>query len=121
MVPAAFVLLPALPLTRNGKIDRRALPTPQGAGHAIGFEAPIGEIEATISRIWTATLKVDGIGRHDNFFELGGHSLLAVSMLDRLRQEGLRADVRTLFDAPTVAGLAAALRDVGDDVAIPPN
>nr|QLY89263.1 pseudodesmin synthetase [Pseudomonas sp.] len=108
MVPALFVHLPALPLSPNGKLDRKALPAPDlEALRVREYEAPIGETEILLARIWAELLNLERVGRHDHFFELGGHSLLAVSLVGRLRQEGLEADVRALFEQPTLAGYAA--------------
>ncbi|WP_252092560.1 phosphopantetheine-binding protein, partial [Pseudomonas sp. MWU13-3659] len=107
MVPALFIHLDAMPLTPNGKPDRKALPVPDVQGRE--YEAPQGETERLLADIWAQLLGVEQVGRHDNFFELGGHSLLAVSLTARLRQAGLQADVRTLFGQPTVAALAATL------------
>ncbi|WP_166220679.1 non-ribosomal peptide synthetase [Pseudomonas atagonensis] len=108
MVPAVFVHLPALPLSPNGKLDRKALPAPdQSALKTREYEAPVGEVEITLARLWADLLNVERVGRHDHFFELGGHSLLAVSLIGRLRQEGMDADVRALFEQPTLAGYAA--------------
>jgi len=108
MVPALFVHLDALPLSPNGKLDRKALPAPdQGALPVREYEAPVGDVEITLARLWAELLNVERIGRHDHFFELGGHSLLAVSLIGRLRQEGMEADVRSLFEHPTLAGYAA--------------
>jgi aryl carrier-like protein len=102
------VRLDALPLTPNGKLDRKALPAPDlNALITRGYEAPIGEVEITLAQLWAEVLNVDRVGRHDHFFELGGHSLLAVSLMERLRQAGLEADVRTLFEQPTLSGYAA--------------
>ena len=109
MVPAAFVRLDAMPLTRSGKLDRAALPAP--AGEAFGnrpYEAPEGDVEIAIAAIWTELLRLERVGRHDNFFESGGHSLLAVTLMERLRRTGFGIDVRTVFSSPTVAGMAAA-------------
>ncbi|WAK04165.1 amino acid adenylation domain-containing protein [Methylobacter sp. YRD-M1] len=122
MVPVAFVHLDALPLTPNGKLDRKALPRPEGDAYAVrGYEAPEGETEQTLAAIWAELLKVDQVGRHDNFFELGGHSLLAVTLIARMRQAGLNTDVRALFAAPTLAGLAAAVGGDSRQVPVPPN
>ncbi|SFM59538.1 AMP-binding enzyme C-terminal domain-containing protein [Pseudomonas syringae] len=108
MVPALFVHLDALPLSPNGKLDRKALPVPGVDALATRpYEAPQGETEALLARLWSELLGVGQVGRHDNFFELGGHSLLAVSLTARLRQEGIEADVRALFEQPTLAGYAA--------------
>ncbi|WP_338927323.1 non-ribosomal peptide synthase/polyketide synthase (plasmid) [Mycetohabitans endofungorum] len=108
MVPAAFVRLDALPLTPNGKLDRRALPEPDAdalAHHA--YEAPQGELETTLATIWAQLLGVERVGRHDNFFALGGHSLLVVRLIKRVRTVlGVDIAIRTLFEAPTLAGLA---------------
>ncbi|OUM08469.1 non-ribosomal peptide synthetase [Pseudomonas syringae] len=109
MVPSAFVQLDAMPLTANGKLDRRALPAPgQDALASRAYEAPQGEVEIAIADIWQNLLHVERVGRNDGFLELGGHSLLAVQLLSRLRRKlGTRLTLRELFDAPTVRGLAA--------------
>ncbi|WP_207291188.1 non-ribosomal peptide synthetase [Pseudomonas sp. FW300-N2C3] len=110
MVPSAFVQLEALPLTPNGKLDRRALPAPgQEAFASRAYEAPRGEIEQIVATVWQDLLGIEKVGRHDRFFELGGHSLLAVSLIDRLRQHGLSATVRTVFTAPSLREMAQAL------------
>ncbi|WNW10395.1 non-ribosomal peptide synthase/polyketide synthase [Pseudomonas sp. DTU_2021_1001937_2_SI_NGA_ILE_001] len=112
MLPAAFVTLPALPLTPNGKLDRRALPEPSADAWASStYEAPQGPLEQALAGHWQALLGVPQVGRHDNFFALGGHSMMAVSLIERLRGQGLNADVRTLFSAPTLKALAQALSD----------
>ncbi|QIH08992.1 amino acid adenylation domain-containing protein [Pseudomonas sp. BIOMIG1BAC] len=121
MVPVAYVVLAALPLTANGKLDRRALPEPgQGAWLSREFEAPQGEVEIALARIWSELLKVEQVGRHDHFFELGGHSLLAVTLVERMRQAGLAADVRVLFEQPTLAALAATTGS-SREVPVPDN
>ncbi|MBK5533687.1 amino acid adenylation domain-containing protein [Pseudomonas sp. TH08] len=108
MVPGAYVMLAALPLTPNDKIDRKTLPEP-GAEALLSrpYAAPEGDVEMALAQIWAQVLKVEQVGRHDNFFELGGHSLLAVSLVARMRLAGLHVDARTLFSQPTLAALAA--------------
>ncbi|TFF33604.1 non-ribosomal peptide synthetase, partial [Pseudomonas sp. RIT623] len=121
MLPAAYMQLDELPLTANGKLDRRALPAPgREAVVSRAFEAPQGEIESALAAIWVEVLKVEQVGRHDHFFELGGHSLLAVSLIERMRKAGLNADVRVLFAQPTLAALAAAVGS-GREVEVPVN
>ncbi|MGC7102170.1 amino acid adenylation domain-containing protein, partial [Amycolatopsis lurida] len=105
MVPAAVVVLDALPLTANGKVDRKALPAPTMGG-ATEYTAPRGEIETVIAGLWADVLGVDRVGVHDNFFDLGGDSILSIQVVSRMRGAGLDASARALFDHPTVAGLA---------------
>jgi amino acid adenylation domain-containing protein len=123
MVPSAFVALDALPLTPNGKVDRNKLPTPDGdAVVARGYQEPIGPVEEALATIWAHLLDVERVGRNDDFFELGGHSLLAVSLVERMREAGLSCDVRAVFTAPTIAGLATAVAAGGStEVQVPPN
>ncbi|MDZ4813392.1 MAG: amino acid adenylation domain-containing protein, partial [Pseudomonadota bacterium] len=110
MIPSAFVSLESLPLTLNGKLDRKALPAPDHlAVLSRKYEAPVGKIEQSISTIWQELLGLQQVGRHDHFFELGGHSLLVVSLIERLRRHGLHADVRMVFAAPTLSALAERL------------
>ncbi|WP_017902380.1 amino acid adenylation domain-containing protein, partial [Pseudomonas asplenii] len=121
MVPAAYVQLDALPLTPNGKLDRKALPAPDaGALISREYEAPQGETENLLAQLWAELLKVERVGRHDHFFELGGHSLLAVTLIERMRQIGLSADVRVLFGQPTLSALAAAVGG-NTEVVVPAN
>ncbi|UGQ48158.1 non-ribosomal peptide synthetase [Massilia endophytica] len=115
MVPAAYVQLEELPLTPNGKLDRRTLPMPEAqafAAHA--YEAPQGELEAALARIWSEVLLIERVGRNDNFFELGGNSLLAVLMASRLRDAlGAEARLADLFGHPQLAAFAATLAPGG--------
>jgi acyl carrier protein len=108
MVPAHILLLDTLPLTANGKVDKRALPAPD-ASTAAGdsYVAPRNETEQTLATIWQEVLKKDRIGVSDNFLDLGGHSLLAIRVLGKISKSfGVRLALRTLFEAPTVAQLA---------------
>jgi amino acid adenylation domain-containing protein len=107
MLPAAFVALDVLPIDKNGKVDRAALPAPDATLSSHEYVAPRGTAEQTIAEIWSELLRVDRVGSLDDFFEIGGHSLLALSML-RTVAARLGADVplAALFEAPTVAALA---------------
>ncbi|MCX7890250.1 MAG: amino acid adenylation domain-containing protein, partial [Rhodobacteraceae bacterium] len=121
MVPAAFVVLDALPLTPSGKADRRALPAPGPVEAGEGYVAPRTPAEAEIARVWGEVLSIGQVGVNDNFFELGGHSLLAVRVVERLRRSGIKLDVRSLFATPTVAALAASVGEASLQVEVPPN
>jgi len=112
MVPGQIVCLEELPLTGNGKVDRRALPDPdhsEPAG-APAFVAPRGPVEEVLAALWEDILDVEQVGVHDSFFTLGGHSLLAVQLTSRIR-EIFKIDLvlRVLFEAPTIAQLAERL------------
>lgn len=107
-VPSAFVVLDAVPLTLNGKIDRRALAAQAGRRPRVGapFVAPRTPVEEALARIWTEVLRIDRVGVHDNFFDLGGHSLLASRITSRLQATlGVALPLPRLFEAPTVAEL----------------
>ncbi|MFJ9381852.1 amino acid adenylation domain-containing protein, partial [Streptomyces sp. NPDC101455] len=121
MIPATFTELAALPLTPNGKLDRTALPEPDGARPELaGFVAPATASEELLAGIWQHLLGVDRVGATDNFFELGGHSLLATQVVSRVREVfGVDLALTTLFDRPTIAGLAAALDAVAPGGAEP--
>jgi amino acid adenylation domain-containing protein/non-ribosomal peptide synthase protein (TIGR01720 family) len=112
MVPTAFIRLSELPLTPNGKIDRGALPPPAAdPGRVTPSVEPRDETERALVGIWEDLLGVRGLGIHDSFFDLGGHSLLAIRLLGRIEQRWHQClPVATLFDAPTIAGLADRLR-----------
>ncbi|HEV3052955.1 MAG TPA: amino acid adenylation domain-containing protein, partial [Longimicrobium sp.] len=122
MVPSAFVFLDALPLTANGKLDRKALPAPEGDAYARGsYEAPLGEIETALAEIWGEVLGVERVGRWDHFFELGGHSLLAIRLIERMRRAGLHMEVRALFTTPVLAELALAVGGASLGIEVPAN
>ncbi|HEV2148332.1 MAG TPA: amino acid adenylation domain-containing protein [Longimicrobiaceae bacterium] len=125
MVPGAFVLLEALPLTTSGKIDRKALPAPEGAESAeAGYVAPRTPTEEVLAGIWGDVLGVERVGVEESFFELGGHSLLATRVASRVREAfGVELPLRALFEAPTVARLVErvdALLRAGAGVGAPP-
>ena len=121
LLPAAYVGLASWPLTANGKLDRRALPTADEAAKVRReHEAPVGDIEQRLALLWAELLQVERVGRQDHFFELGGHSLLAVQLIERMRQQGLQADVQVLFGQSTLASLAAAVV-VGEAATVPAN
>ncbi|HKX31862.1 MAG TPA: amino acid adenylation domain-containing protein, partial [Blastocatellia bacterium] len=112
MVPAAYVMLEALPLTENGKLDRRALPIPETARSGVepDYVAPRTPAEQILAGIWSQVLGLDRVGRNDNFFDLGGHSLLATQAVSRVRGAfQVELPLKELFEHPTVSELAAIL------------
>ncbi|MFC4565273.1 amino acid adenylation domain-containing protein [Nocardiopsis mangrovi] len=114
MVPSAFVELAALPLTAHGKLDRRALPAPAGAGAAAGSREPATPLEVLACRLHAAALDRPAVGADDDFFAGGGHSLMLVRLRDRIEQEaGVRLPIADLFTHPTPAELARRLAAAG--------
>jgi thioesterase domain-containing protein/aryl carrier-like protein len=110
MVPAVYLHLSEWPLTANGKIDRRALPTPdQTTLSNTGYLPPQGETEIQLATLWQQVLPVDAIGRRDHFFALGGHSLLAVKLVNTARAAGMNLTFPILFANPVLQEMAAAL------------
>ncbi|MCP4702330.1 MAG: amino acid adenylation domain-containing protein [Gammaproteobacteria bacterium] len=112
MVPSAFVMLEALPLTPSGKIDRHALPAPDKSGQIseAGFVAPRTPEEKLLTEIWSKVLGIERIGIHDNFFELGGHSLLVAQVMSQVRKRfSVKLPLRMLFEQPTAAELSQAI------------
>ena len=110
-VPSFYVTLEALPLTLNGKVDRRALPAPERVrSNRSAFVAPRTATEEEVARVWSELLGLARVGIHDNFFDLGGHSLLATQLMSRLREAfDVSISLGVLFDDPSVEGLAAAI------------
>ncbi|MFH9004311.1 amino acid adenylation domain-containing protein [Streptomyces afghaniensis] len=110
MVPAGFVALDALPLTTNGKLDRRALPAPgSDAFLHRAYVAPRTPLEERVAAVWATALEVDRVGVHDSFFDLGGDSIRAVALVGALRAEGIDLSVRDVFDRRSVAELCELL------------
>jgi len=126
MIPSAFVLLDALPLTQNRKVDRRALPAPDRGRPELGnpFVAPRSSIEEMIAGIWSQVLGLERVGVHDNFFDLGGHSLLATQVISRVREAcRIELSLRSFFETPTVAGIADVIQQARESGAenLPPK
>jgi acyl carrier protein len=109
MIPAAFVLLDALPLSHNGKLDRRSLPVPEkeSVQRSGAYVAPRTPIEQALAEIWGEVLKLDQVGIEDDLFEIGGHSLLATQIILRIREAfQIELSLRALYAMPTIASLA---------------
>eukprot|EP01030_Chromulinospumella_sphaerica_P020131 gene20131-20037_t len=107
MVPAHLIVLDSMPLTANGKLDRRALPQPDPEANRQQYVAPSNALELSLAAIWCAVLNVQQVGLHDNFFELGGDSILSIQVVSRARQAGIHFSPRDLFQHQTVQALAA--------------
>lgn len=122
MIPAQFLRVERLPLTPQGKLDRRALPEPSACETApVTPMRPYSPEEARLERIWKTLLGVAGVGPLDNFFELGGHSLLAGKLLARIEQSfGVRLTMASLFEHPTLEAMAAALNKLQPQRWLPP-
>jgi thioesterase domain-containing protein/acyl carrier protein len=116
MVPSTFVTLAALPLSPSGKVDRKALPAPDGGRPELErkYVAPRDIVEVKLARLWEKVLNVESVGTQDDFFELGGHSLLAARLLWQVEKAfGRQLPLAVIFDAPTVGQLASLLREEG--------
>lgn len=113
MVPSAFVVMDRLPVSPNGKLDRRSLPAPSSEAYVTQeYEPPEGHAEHVLAALWAELLHLERVGRKDNFLELGGHSLLMIQMLDRLHQVGFKVPPHRLFETPTLEALAKTLSPV---------
>ena len=123
MIPAAFVQLHAMPLTPNGKVDRRALPVPKGLRPPVVGEAvPQTEAEQRVAAVWQAVLQVENVGLHDNFFDLGGHSLLLAQVRAKLQDVfSKQLSPTDMFQYPTVRTLATYLSQESQQSALPPS
>ena len=122
MAPSAVVLLEKLPLTSNGKVDRQKLPAPEMVAAAKPFVEPSTATEVALAAIWAEVLRKDKISADDNFFDLGGHSLLATQVISRIRRVlDVDLPLRTMFETPTVAGVAARIDQVRGALGSTPN
>src|SRR5258708_36870074 len=113
MVPAQFVFLDSMPLTPNGKIDRKVLPSlsHENVASTRKFSAPATDTEKALAAIYAELLKVERIGIHDDFFDLGGHSLMAIKAVSKIRDVfGADLPLATLLEAPTIAEFSKLLR-----------
>ncbi len=125
MIPTRFVMLEEMPLTPNGKVDRKALPEPDQSRPELeqGYLQPTTATEEILAGIWAEVLRVEQVGVKDNFFELGGHSLLATQVMSRVREGfGVEIGLRKIFEMPTVAGLAQCIDEAvgsGTSVEVP--
>ncbi|MDY7095143.1 MAG: amino acid adenylation domain-containing protein, partial [Acidobacteriota bacterium] len=118
MIPALYLPLKELPLTPHGKVDRAALPVPEGQRPDVSapYEAPQGPVEEQLAEIWQEVLQLRRIGRRDNFFELGGDSILSIQISARGQRVGLRIRPRQVFEQPTVAQLAEVVEQISTAV-----
>ena len=114
MVPSAFVVLDSLPITANGKLDRKALPSPDMSAQQGKYIAPSTEIEKQLCDIWQQVLDLDKVGINDNFFEIGGHSLLVMQVIAQAQEAGLFIEVRQLFATSSLGELAQELMSSGN-------
>jgi amino acid adenylation domain-containing protein len=114
MVPSAFIILKTMPLTSNGKVDRRALPAPEYESYkSPQYEPPEGTLETTLCAIWQGVLRVARVGRRDDFFELGGHSILATQVMVRIRAAfSIEVPMAVLFECPTIRQLAGRVDEM---------
>jgi amino acid adenylation domain-containing protein len=113
MIPKAFVKLDTVPLTPNGKLDRKSLPAPDWDAYVRrSYEEPQTDMEKVLAALWQEILGIERVGRHDHFFELGGHSVMVVKFVDRLRRLNLQIDIRSIFASPILSEVALKTKQV---------
>ncbi|MGI9214932.1 MAG: condensation domain-containing protein, partial [Gammaproteobacteria bacterium] len=115
MIPSFFILIDKIPLTPNGKIDKKALPIPDLSVRLLGasYVAPRTPVESDLGFIWSEILRIPQVGIHDNFFRIGGHSLLATQIISRIRRlYSCDLSLKTLFEGPTIAELAVIVNQI---------
>ena len=106
MMPSLFVHLEELPLTTNGKVDRKALPDPEFTGNLDQYEGPRNDLERQICDIWQNLLNIEQVGIHDDFFRLGGDSIISIQAISRMQRAGYVCTIKDLFEDRTIARLA---------------
>ncbi|PEY27153.1 non-ribosomal peptide synthetase, partial [Bacillus cereus] len=111
MVPSGFVMMEAIPLTANGKVDRKALPVPEERKIESECVAPRNGNEETLATIWRQVLGIKKVGIHDNFFEIGGDSILSIQIVSRAKQAGLQLTPKQIFEHQTIAELAQVVKE----------
>jgi acyl carrier protein len=110
MVPSVLMVLESLPLTANGKVDRKGLPAPHAEEAHRPYEPPEGKIERVLAQLWQELLRAERVGRCDHFFDLGGHSLLATQLIARIRKSfRVELPIRDVFERSTLRELALAI------------
>jgi non-ribosomal peptide synthase protein (TIGR01720 family) len=123
MIPSFFVYLDQIPLTPNGKVDRKSLPTPDLTLRQLGdiYVAPQTVVEQELSSIWGEVLKIEKIGVHDNFFRIGGDSIISIQMVSKARSRGIHFAVKDVFTHPTIAALASVAKTQVNDITFKPD
>ena len=122
MIPMIWIQLDEMPLTSNGKIDKKSLPEPNSATLSTKeYVAPRTEIEEKLAVIWQDLLDIDKVGVYDDFFELGGHSLLIIQLIARIQNEGYHIEIGDIFETPTISGISENLSSVGLAYQVPAN
>ncbi|MBW8310151.1 MAG: amino acid adenylation domain-containing protein, partial [Candidatus Paracaedibacteraceae bacterium] len=123
MVPSFFIYIDKVPLTPNGKIDRKALPAPNLALRLVADEyvAPQTSLEQELCEVWKDVLKLEKIGIHDNFFRLGGDSIISIQMVSKARSRGIHFAVKNVFNYPTIKALASVAKTQENDISLKPD
>ncbi|GMQ55845.1 hypothetical protein AN1V17_02370 [Vallitalea sediminicola] len=117
MVPSYFVKLDKMPITSNGKRDRKALPKPKLDESLTNYEAPRNELEKNLAQIWSEVLGINKIGIDDNFFELGGHSLKAMTLISKIHKKtNKEVSLKELFNSPTIKGISKVIQDAEENI-----
>src|SRR5262249_1672220 len=119
MVPSSLVVMERLPLTVNGKVDRKALPAPEERSESAEYVAPRTAVEEALAEIWAGVLGLEQVGIRENFFELGGDSILSIQIAGRAKKAGLNFTVAQLFEHQTIEALASIVTVANQEVILP--